>query len=88
MDVTNGEESDRQLRFIGELLEENVHMALDVAQVASNRWAIYGVIPVDGDVIVAEFDTYDEARVLLQKIPTHPQIPDLAPHEPPPTVSP
>ena len=88
MDVTSGEEPDRQLRFIQELLEENVQIAGDVTQVASNRWAIHGVIPVDGEVIVAEFATYDEARVLLQQIPAQPHIPDLTSQEQTGTVSP
>jgi hypothetical protein len=79
MNMTNGEESDRQLRFIQELLAENVQIAGDVAEIATNTWAIHGVIPVDGDVLVAEFDTYDEANVVLDEIAIQPQFPGLPP---------
>jgi hypothetical protein len=71
MKETRGQQPDRQLRFIQELLDENVYIAGDVAEVDTHTWAIHGVIPVGGDVIVAEFDTYDEARVVLDTISTN-----------------
>jgi hypothetical protein len=42
----------------------------DNAQVGTHTWAIHGVIPVDGDVIMAEFDTYREARIVLDRLAT------------------
>jgi hypothetical protein len=31
-------------------------------------WAIYGSIPVDGEVIVAEFDNRADAQIVLEEI--------------------
>ena len=73
MNETRSGQTDRQLRFIEELLNENVLIAGDVAEIGTHTWAIHGVIPVDGDVIVAEFDTYSEARVVLDTISTNGQ---------------
>ena len=57
---------DRQLLFLQELINANV--AGDVAEVASGIWAIYGVIPVDRDVILAEFSSYDQASIALDQL--------------------
>ena len=61
-------DSDQQVLFLQRLLEEKVTIAGDIAQLAVGAWAIHGVIPVDGHVIVAEFETYDQARVALDRI--------------------
>jgi hypothetical protein len=81
MSETRGQQPDRQLRLIQELLDENVYIAGDVAEIDTHTWAIHGVIPVGGDVIVAEFDTYDEARVVLDTISTHGGSPILESRE-------
>lgn len=60
--------SDGQLQFMQHLVEENVHIAGDAVEIGTGTWAVHGVIPVDGSVIVAEFDTYDEARTALDTI--------------------
>lgn len=60
--------TDRQLQFMQHLVEENVRIAGDAVEIGTGTWAIHGVIPVDGSVIVAEFDTYDEARTALDTI--------------------
>lgn len=57
---------DRQLLFLQELINANV--AGDVAEVASGIWAIHGEIPVDRDVILAEFSSYDQAIVALDQL--------------------
>ncbi len=69
VDDTDGEQSDRQLVFLRELVDENATIAGDITEVATNTWAIHGVIPVDGDVIMAEFDTYNQAKVVLDSLP-------------------
>jgi hypothetical protein len=68
MNDTPREQPDRHLEFLHELINDNVTIAGDVTEVGSNRWAIHGVIPVDGGVIVAEFDTYDQARIVLDEL--------------------
>ena len=69
VDDTEGEQSDRQLVFLRELVDENATIAGDITEVATNTWAIHGVIPVDGEVIMAEFDTYNQAKVVLDSLP-------------------
>jgi hypothetical protein len=58
-----GEHPDRELLFLQELTRARV--AGDVVEIASGTWVIHGDIPVDRDVIMAEFETYDEARIAL-----------------------
>ena len=40
-----------------------------MVQVGTNLWAIHGFIPVDGDVLMAEFDSYDQATNTLELLP-------------------
>jgi hypothetical protein len=56
---------DRQLVFLQELT--NADVAHNVLEIASGIWVLHGVIPVDRDVIMAEFDTYDQARIVLDQ---------------------
>jgi hypothetical protein len=64
------EPTERQIGFMNQLVEQNIRVAGDVVEIAANTWAIHGVIPVDGDVIVAEFGSYDDARVALSRLST------------------
>jgi hypothetical protein len=59
---------DEQLQFLHDLVEENAAISGDVLQVANNLWAIHGSIPVDGDVLMAEFDSYDQAANTLGQV--------------------
>ena len=54
---------------LDELIRDNPVVAGDVAKINDDTWAIHGFIPVDGDVIFAEFPTYDEARSVLEHLP-------------------
>jgi hypothetical protein len=58
----------RQLEFLRELLQENASIGGDVLEIARNTWAIHGVIPVDGEVLMAAFETYDEATLVLYQL--------------------
>jgi hypothetical protein len=60
---------DSRLQFLRDLIEENASIAGDVVQVGEDLWAIHGLIPVDGDVLMAEFDSYDQATSVLDKLP-------------------
>jgi hypothetical protein len=64
----DGEMPDSRLRFLRELVDDNATIAGDVAEITDHVWAIHGVIPVDGDVILAEYETYDQARVDLDTL--------------------
>jgi len=59
---------DNQLQFLHDLVEENASIAGDVVQVGDDLWAIHGFIPVDGDVLMAEFDSYDQATSTLEQL--------------------
>ena len=63
------EASEPQLSFLEVLVEENASIAGDVVQVSAHLWAIHGFIPVDGDVLMAEFDSYEEATSTLEQLP-------------------
>jgi hypothetical protein len=62
-------QSDNQLRFLRDLEQESASIAGDVFLVGDHQWAIHGFIPVDGDVLMAEFDSYDEATNILHQLP-------------------
>lgn len=70
IDATTSSPQAGPLAFILRLLNDNVHIAGDVVDVGPGTWAIHGTIPVDGEVLVAEFDSYDAARDALAAIET------------------
>jgi hypothetical protein len=57
-----------QLKFIEELIDEHAEVAGDIIEVAVNTWAIHGSIAVDGDVIIAEYSTFAEAKTVLDQL--------------------
>jgi hypothetical protein len=59
---------ERQLEFLQALLSASGSIDGDVLEISKDRWAIHGVIPVDGEVLIAEFDTYDEANHVLEQL--------------------
>ena len=59
---------DDQLQFLRDLVEENASVSGEVLPIGNNRWAIHGYIPVDGDVLMAEFDSYDQATSTLEQL--------------------
>jgi hypothetical protein len=60
--------AEQQLEFLRVLVEENAAIDGHVLQVSDRLWAIHGVIAVDGRVLMAEFDSYDDARRALDVI--------------------
>ena len=64
--------SDQRLRLLERFVEEWVCVAGDVVEVSRGVWAVHGYIPVDGEVILAEFELRDEARSVLDRLgPNH-----------------
>ena len=59
---------DPQLTFLEELVEEHATIAGDVIEIDAHTWAIHGSIAVDGDVIMAEYDTEEHARIVLGEL--------------------
>jgi hypothetical protein len=68
MDRADAAPGEPQLQFLRELMEENAWIAGDVLSIGWGLWAVHGVIPVDGDVLMAEFESYDDARHTLDEL--------------------
>jgi hypothetical protein len=69
-------DSTLQLQFLEELVRAHANVAGDILQIGTSTWAIHGSIPVDGDVLVARYDSRDEAsHVLAQLGPNQPSHP-------------
>jgi hypothetical protein len=54
--------------FLDALLYQQTQVAGDVIEVGPHTWAIHGVIPVDGDVILGEFDSPQDAHAALAQL--------------------
>jgi hypothetical protein len=78
MNDQRGEQPDRQLQFLQELIDEHATIAGDIIEVGTDTWAIHGSIAVDGEVLIAEYDTPDQARMALAKLPRQTTEPPLA----------
>jgi hypothetical protein len=61
--------SQDQQRILAEFLAEHATVDGDIAEIGTNAWAIHGHIPVDGDVIMAEFGSFEEASAALEGLP-------------------
>jgi hypothetical protein len=68
VDEVSGEQEDQQLRFLRELEAENASIAGTIVEIGFGMWAIHGVIPVDGGVLMAKFESYDLARIALDQL--------------------
>lgn len=54
--------------MIASLLGLHARLAGDIVEVDSHTWAIHGFIPVDGEVIIAEFDQPEQARAAIVQL--------------------
>lgn len=68
MTDVQGEQDDDRILLLQQLVEDRATIAADLFEVDPHTWAIHGVIPVGGDVIMAEFETEDEAKTVLGKL--------------------
>ena len=68
MNDERGEQTDRGQRIIEELIDEHVRFHYDLLPIDDQTWAIHGSIVVDGEVILAEFATQDDARSALAQL--------------------
>jgi hypothetical protein len=59
---------DPQLAFLEELVEEHASVAGDIIEIDAHTWAIHGSIAVDGEVIMAEYDSEEHARIVLEEL--------------------
>ena len=68
MDPMSGLQPERQLEFLRELEEENAWIAADILPIAPGLWGIHGNIAVDGAVLMAEFQSYEDARRIRDQL--------------------
>ncbi|HEX6392096.1 MAG TPA: hypothetical protein VFZ97_01560 [Acidimicrobiales bacterium] len=59
--------TDAEQKVVREVLDEGV-LVSGLVPIGGETWAIYGSIPVDGEVIVAEFDNRADAESALEQI--------------------
>jgi hypothetical protein len=62
------DDRDPQLVLLDELVDEHAAIAGDVIEIDAHTWALHGSIAVDGDVIVAEYATEEQAHVVLAQL--------------------
>jgi hypothetical protein len=62
------EGGERPQMLIGAILHQQPRLAGDLFQIDTQTWAIHGSIPVDGEVILAEFDQPETARTVLDQL--------------------
>ena len=58
-------ESTRQLEFMAELVNSHNVVAGDIVQIGLTTWGIHGSIPVDGEVLIAKYPSFEEASAAL-----------------------
>ena len=62
-------ESTRQLEFLTELVNSHGAVAGDILQIGTATWAIHGLVPMDGHVLLAEYDSLESAQAALAQLP-------------------
>jgi hypothetical protein len=69
MNDTHGERSGtRPEAIIDALFHLQARVADDIVEIDPHTWAIHGFILVDGDVLLAEFDSPESANVALEQL--------------------
>ena len=63
-----GEQSNAHQQIIDYLIQVHARVARDVVQIAPSTWAIHGPIAVDGEVIMAEFNSRAAADVAIDQL--------------------
>ena len=68
METPRHELSDADQRVVQELVDEHTRVSCDVIAIDEHTWAIHASIAVDGDVLVAEFETRADAESAVEQI--------------------
>ena len=68
MDPMPGLQPERQLEFLRDLEEENAWIARDILPMGEGLWGIHGNIAVDGEVLMGEFQSYEDARRIRDEL--------------------
>jgi hypothetical protein len=59
---------ERPEMLIDSILHQHPRLDHDPFQMDAQMWAIHGYIPVDGEVILAEFEHREAARAVLTQL--------------------
>jgi hypothetical protein len=59
---------EAQLEFVSDLLDHGATVDGQVIRIGTGTWAVHGRIPVDGGVIVAEFDSPEAASAAVHRL--------------------
>ena len=62
-------DSTHQLEFLTELVDSHTEVAGDILQIGTGTWAIHGSVPMDGQVLLAEYDSLELAQAALSQLP-------------------
>jgi hypothetical protein len=62
-------QSAQQLEFMTALVDGHTDIAGDIVQIGDATWGVHASFPVDGDVLVAEYDSLESARAALAELP-------------------
>ena len=61
---------DEQFRFLEVLAhEESAWISREVVPLTDTLWGLHGFIPYDGEVLMAEFASYEDAKNALDRLP-------------------
>ena len=69
MNEPRDDPSDGQLRVLREFVEEGASIDGDVLEIVKDTWVVHGIVGYDGEVPIALFATYDEAKHVLDQVP-------------------
>jgi hypothetical protein len=58
-----------QLEFLTDLVNSHSGVAGDILQIGTDTWAIHGLVPMDGHVLLAEYDSLESAQAELALLP-------------------
>ena len=68
MSTELGESSAADQQIIEGLIQVHARVARDVVKIAASTWAIHGPIAVDGEVIMAQFNSRDAADAAINQL--------------------
>ena len=59
---------DESIRFVSAMIDAGAELDGDVLELTATSWAVHARIAVDGVAILAEFDSIERARSLIERL--------------------
>ncbi len=69
--ATMSNHRDQRVRpevILDALVNQEARVAGDIVEIGAHTWAIHASIPVDGDVIIGEYDSPEAAHAVLEQL--------------------